>query len=130
MWVKFRGKKRLRINNKLTDELESLSPDKDKFIELYNDAIRVSTINREGISSGIIISDSHVYTVILFNNKWYAPNKELSFTDFVNGFFGNNLGKKIVLKTQDAIEIVRNANSFDEIKHLNNPFRIVKEKIV
>ncbi len=123
-FFKLKGRKELRVRNNAIEELEKLVPDELAFIELYNDAPEVEDFKNENIQSGIIVTDKNFYSVIYYNGKWYLPNRVTALEDLMLEFCGEKLTRQLYYRIKKGITIVRNANSFDEIKHLGNRFRI------
>ncbi len=123
--LKPKGRKALKIKNNAAVELENFNTDATAFMELCNESVGLDEMQ----ASGIIITAEKVYSVINFNGKWYIPKSSLTINDFLISFLGKRLAEKIFYCTQKAIVIVKNASSFDEIRHLNKPFRISKKKM-
>ena len=127
-YLKYKGKKELRVKNNVVEELEKLTPDESAFIELYNAAPNVVEVNNEVMQSGIIVTDKNSYSVIRYNGKWYLPNN-ITLNDLMTGFCGEKLTKQLFYRMKKGIVIVRKANSFEEVKHLSKRrFRISKTK--
>ncbi len=129
-FLKYKGRKELRVKNNAIEELEKLTPDELAFIELYNAAPEVVEVNDEAIQSGIIITDKSAYSVIYYNGKWYLPNNNITLKDLMIGFCGEKLTRQLFYRLKKGITIVRKANSFDEVKHFYKRFRIIKTKTV
>jgi hypothetical protein len=129
-FLKYKGRKELRVKNNAVDELEKLTPDESAFIELYNAASEIAEVSDENIQSGIIITDKNSYSVIYYYGKCYLPNNNITLNDLMIGFCGEKLTKQLFYRIKKGIVIVRNANSFEEVKHLYKRFRIIKTKTV
>ncbi len=127
-FLKYKGRKQLRIKNNAAEELEKLTPDELAFIELYNAAPEVVEVNNKLMQSGIIVTDKNSYSVIHYNGKWYLPNNNITLKDLMLGFCGEKLTRQLYYRIKRGLTIVRNANSFDEVKHLYKRFRIIKTK--
>lgn len=127
-FLKYKGRKELRIKNNAVDELEKLTPDESAFIELYNAAPEIAEVSDENIQSGIIITDKNSYSVIYYYGKCYLPNNNITLNDLMIGFCGDKLTRQLFYRIKKGITIVRKANSFDEVKYLYNHFRIIKTK--
>lgn len=127
-FLKYKGRKELRVKNNAVDELEKLTPDESAFIELYNAAPEVVEVNNEIVQSGIIVTDKDTYSVIQYNGKWYLPNSNFTLKDLMIGFCGEKLTRQLLYRMKKGITIVRKGNSFDEVKHLYKQFRIIKTK--
>lgn len=127
-FLKYRGKKELRIKTNAVNELEKLTQDELAFIELYEAAPEILEMNNETTQSGIIITDKDVHSVIYQNGKWYLPNNDFSLEDLLIGFCGEKLARELFYRMKKGITIVRKANSFAEVKHLYTRFRIIKTK--
>lgn len=129
-FIKYRGKKELRIKNNVADELEKFTPNELAFIELYNTSLELIDIHIPGIQSGIIVTEESIYSVIHSNGKWYVQNNNITIDNLLISFFGEKLARQMFYRTKKAIVIVRNANSYAEVKQLDNPFRISKKRTV
>ncbi|MBL7723614.1 MAG: hypothetical protein JNK27_05670 [Chitinophagaceae bacterium] len=127
-FLKYKGRKELRVKNNAVDELEKLTLDESAFIELYNAAPEIAEVSGENIQSGIIITDKNSYSVIHYYGKWYLPNNNITLCDLMIGFCGDKLARQLFYRIKKGITIVRKANSFDEVKHLYKRFRIIKTK--
>lgn len=127
-FLKYKGKKELRIKNNAVRELEKLTPDEVAFMELYNAAPEVAEVFVENIQSGIIVTDKDVHSVIHHNGKWYLPNNNLSIKNLMIGFCGEKLARQLFYRLKKGVTIVRKANSFEEVKYLYKRFRIIKTK--
>lgn len=124
-FLKYKGRKELKVKNNAVDELEKVTPDESAFIELYNAAPEIAEVCDENIQSGIIITDENYYSVIHYRGKWYLPNNNITLNELMTGFFGEKLTNQLFYRIKKGIAIVRKANSFDEVKHLYKQFRII-----
>ena len=127
-FLRYKGRKELRVKNNAVEELEKLTPDELAFIELYNAAPEVVEMNVESMQSGLIVTDKDVYSIIHYNGKWYLPNNNFTPKDLMLGFCGEKLTRQLFYRIKKGIVLVRKANSFDDVKHLNKQFRISKPK--
>lgn len=127
-FLKYKGKKELRVKNNTIEELEKITPDELAFIGLYDTAPVLTEVDNENMQSGIIVTDENVYSVIRYSGKWYIPNNDITINDLIMGFCGEWLGRQLFYRTKKGIAIVRKANSFDEVKHLYKRFRIYRTK--
>lgn len=127
-FLKYKGRKELRVKNNAVDELEKLTPDESAFIELYNAAPDVAKVSDENIQCGIIITDKNSYSVIYYNGKWYLPINSITLNNLMIGFCGEKLTRQLTFRIRKGIVIVRKAYSFQEIMDLYNRFRIIKTK--
>ncbi|MDZ4810868.1 MAG: hypothetical protein SGI96_21745 [Bacteroidota bacterium] len=120
------GKKELKIKSNAVDELENLTGDELAFIKLYNHSIEISEVKTSGILSGIIVTESNIYTVIHSSGKWFITNNQITIENFLDGFGDEKFKRQLFYLSKKAIVIVRYANSYTEVKHLNKPLRLVK----
>ncbi len=120
------GKKELKIKSNAVDELENLTGDELAFIKLYNHSIEISEVKSSGIQSGIIVTESNIYSVIHSSGKWFITNNQITIENFLIGFSNEKFRQQLSYRIKKAFVIVRYANSYDEVKHLNKPLRLLK----
>ena len=120
------GKKGVKIKSNVVDELENLTGDEIAFIKLYNDSMEVSQVKTSEIQSGVIVTESNIYSVIHWAGKWFIPNNQITIANFLTGFSDEKFKRQLSYCIKKAFVIVRYAKSYDEVKHLNKPLGLLK----
>lgn len=121
-------KGRFYISNNLENELEKLLPDESAFEEYCYSGKPLDGVSNEVVESGKIASDTNLIQAINFYGQWYLPKNDIPFLDLIKAFLKPQLSFKIYYRFKRAIVAVRNASTYREIEHLNNPVIIVRSK--
>jgi hypothetical protein len=112
----------------MEEELGKLSPDESSFIEYYFSGKKLSEVSSQVVESGKMITDKEFFSVINFYGKYYLPKNNIDIIALIKIFLKPKLSLQIMYRFKRAVVAVRNANTFNEIRHLNKPVIIVKNK--
>jgi len=121
-----RRKGRFYVNDNLGEELEKISADEKEFEEFIYSGKPLAEISNEIVESGKIITDTDFFSVINFYGKLYLHKNDIDFIKLIKTFLKPKLSFEIYYRFKRAIVAVRNAETYKEIEHLNNPVKIVK----
>ncbi len=71
--------------------------------------------------SGFIISKHYTGVVVRIGCKWYKIKEGINFVSFLKTYFSEELVKTLLFKMNMALERVKRAKTFEEIKNYNKP---------
>jgi hypothetical protein len=117
-------KGRFYVNDNLGEEFEKISADEKEFEEYFYSGKLLAEVSKEVVESGKMISDTNIFPVINFYGQWYLHKREIDFIELIKTFLKPKLSFKIYYRFKRAIVAVRNAQTYKEIEHLNNPIII------
>ena len=126
--AKEKRKGRFYVKDGVEEDLGKLSPDESSFIEYYFSGAKLSEVSSQVVESGTMITDKEFFSVINFYGKYYLPKNNIDIIALIKVFLKPKLSLQIMYRFKRAVVAVRNANTFNEIRHLNKPVIIVKNK--
>ena len=126
---RIKKKSRLIVKGDIELGLETYANSKEVQDSLENCIIDLSSEFMNPIEGGIILTRENALQVIRINNKWFTIRKGFKIIDLLKIFVDPFLAKQLVWKTKRAMIIVKNANSYTDIKHFNKPIRLEEHNI-
>ena len=73
------------------------------------------------------MSDYSIYNVLRIQGEWYTIRKDIKPVDLLLSVVNPSLAKLLLWKTKRAISAIITAESYEDIKHLNNPILLVSQ---
>jgi hypothetical protein len=125
---KIKQKTRLKINGNW-DETLLASVNSDEMLNLVNNnTSELIGTELKDLEGGMLISDGNVINVIKFFNEWYEFKTDIKPSELFLNIMDKKLVNLIWWKIKRSMIILKNANSYKEVEHLNKPIRLIKSE--
>ena len=122
---KIKRKSRLKIQGNIEEPFENLIYSTE-FQQTILDNIEGITDNEKAsLGGGILLFNDSVLNVIRINDDWYKLRTNLALFDWLCAFVNPELAQHIINKTKQALEAIKNADSYSDTENLNSPIRLV-----
>lgn len=125
---RLRKKTRLKIDGDIEKRFESFVTSDELKTSVHNKIVEFPTEFKNLIDGGIIISEENTIQVFRIGEKWFTLKMDLNPLDLLTAFINLNLSKKLIWKTKRALVSIKNAATYTDIMHLNEPIRLVQPK--
>jgi len=111
--------KRLKIPASVEPALESLFIKPDLLESISQKMRWLPHPQKTSASLGFVISNKFTGCVILSGGKWWAIRNEISFSDFLDVWAGDDLSKSLQFKTLRAYTRIQQLENYKQAKEFN-----------
>ncbi|MBK9477853.1 MAG: hypothetical protein KA450_01430 [Bacteroidia bacterium] len=124
--IKVKRSSRLKIEGDILKRIEGISSTEDVQSLTFKNMVEFSEEAIKNVPCGTIITKEGSMTVVSFKGKCYIVQLDSKFIDLISLYIPKDLAKRLIYNTKRAIILMKNANSYDEIKHLDRPCQLIR----
>lgn len=124
-------KSMLKLHGDFETRIEELVTNDDFLNLILKGVTSLNEVDVKNLDCGCLFSSSMdaVYLVIRIGDKWFTLKEEYSIFDLLSEVLKNqDLARRLVWKFKRAVVSIKYATSFEEVKDINKPLRIVRLK--
>ncbi len=122
-----RNKTRLKLAGDVTATIKNFASSGDMRVIMLDNLIEVKSKSNIVGERGMIISGDNSISLIKINDEWYTFRMDLKPIDLLSAFIRLKNAKQLYWKTMRAIAATKLAQTYQEIEHLNKPFRLTRK---